>query len=69
MLESGTDVEVTDRMQVGTIVKIISGPFKDVEGIIYELPNQERMLSITIDLLRRAVVVKIPTDSIIEQKG
>ena len=69
MLESGTDVEVTDRMAVGTAVKIISGPFKDVEGIIYELPNQERMLSITIDLLRTSVVVKIPTDSIIETKG
>jgi len=69
MLESGTDVEVSDRMQVGTTVKIISGPFKDVEGVIYELPNQERMLAITIDLLRRSVVVKIPTDSIIEQKG
>ena len=69
MLENGTDVEVTDRMKVGTTVKIISGPFKDVEGIIYELPNQERMLAITIDLLRRSVVVRIPTDSLVEKKG
>lgn len=68
MLEKGEDVTVTDQLQIGSTVKIISGPFKDVEGIVYESSNQERMLAITIDLLRRSVIVKIPRDSIIEQK-
>ncbi len=68
MLENGTDIEVTEQLKIGTKVKIISGPFKDVEGIVYQTPNQERMLAITIDLLRRSVVVKIPANSLIEKK-
>lgn len=68
MLEHGADIEVTDELKIGTNVKIISGPFKDIKGIIYESANNEKMLAITIDLLKRAVVVKIPRDSIIEQK-
>ena len=69
MLEKGEDVTVTDQLSTGTTVKIISGPFKDIEGIVYETNNQERMLSITIDLLRRSVIVKIPIDSIIEKNS
>jgi len=68
MLEKGIDVDVTDTITVGSRVKIISGPFKDIEGIVYENSNQEKILAITIDLLRRSVVVKIPKDSVIEAK-
>jgi len=68
MLEKGEDITVTDQLAVGTSVKIISGPFKDIEGIVYETSNQDKVLAITIDLLRRSVIVKIPVDSIIEQK-
>lgn len=69
MMEKGYDVTVTEQLKIGSHVKIISGPFKDVEGIVYENSNQEKMLAITIDLLRRSVIVKIPRDSIIEQKS
>ncbi|MCB9209295.1 MAG: UpxY family transcription antiterminator [Ignavibacteriales bacterium] len=69
MLEKGSDITVTDQLAIGSHVKIISGPFKDVEGIVYETGNQEKMLAITIDLLRRSVVVRIPRDSIIEQSS
>ncbi len=67
MLESGLDVSVSEKLAVGSLVKIISGPFKDVEGIVYENSNQERILAITIDLLRRSVIVKIPSESVIEK--
>ena len=56
MLEKGGDITVSDKLAVGTHVKIISGPFKDVEGIVYEESNQGKMLAITIDLLRRSVL-------------
>lgn len=69
MLEKGGDITVSDKLAVGTNVKIISGPFKDVEGIVYEESNQGKMLAITIDLLRRSVIVKIPQDSLIEKKS
>lgn len=67
MLEHGEDITVSDQLNIGTNVKVISGPFKDVEGVVYESANNEKMLAITIDLLKRSVVVKIPRDSIIEQ--
>jgi transcription antitermination factor NusG len=67
MLERSNDVTVTDKLAVGTVVKIISGPFKDVEGIVYEESNSGKVLAITIDLLRRSVVVRIPSDSIIQK--
>ncbi len=66
MLDKGEEISVTDQLKVGSHVKVISGPFKDVEGIVYDSGNK-KMLAITIDLLRRSVVVKIPRDSIIEQ--
>lgn len=68
MLAKTSDITVTDKLKVGTPVKIISGPFKDVEGIVYNTSNQEKILAITIDLLRRSVLVKIPVDSLIEKK-
>ncbi|MBK8944049.1 MAG: UpxY family transcription antiterminator [Ignavibacteriae bacterium] len=66
MLERGTDISVTETLAIGSRVKIISGPFKDVEGIVYENANQDKILAITIDLLRRSVIVKIPKESVIE---
>jgi transcription antitermination factor NusG len=69
MLERSSDFSVTDQLAIGTHVKIITGPFKDIEGIVYESANQEKMLAITIDLLRRSVVVKIPRDSIVEHRS
>ncbi len=69
MLEKGEDITVTEQLAIGTSVKIISGPFKDVEGIVLESANNEKKLAITIDLLRRSVIVRIPKDSIIEQKS
>ncbi|MBK7105478.1 MAG: UpxY family transcription antiterminator [Ignavibacteriae bacterium] len=68
MLERGTDISLTENLAIGSRVKIISGPFKDVEGIVYENANQDKILAITIDLLRRTVIVKIPKDSVIEAK-
>ncbi len=67
MLEKSSDVTVTDQLKIGVPVKIISGPFKDIEGVVYETVNSERMLAITIDLLRRSVVVQIPRDSLVKK--
>ncbi len=67
MLEKNVEVFVKDALKVGTRVRIVSGPFKDIEGIVYKTTNQEQMLAVTIDLLRRSVVVQIPRDSLVEK--
>ena len=67
MLEGKPDVSVLNELKAGTKVKVISGPFQDVEGTVFESNNNEQMLAITIDLLRRSVVVRLPADSVIKK--
>ncbi len=68
MLEGNPEVKVVDELKTGTSVKVIEGPFRDVEGIVYETPNNERMLAIVINLLKRSVTVSLPVESIIKLK-
>ncbi len=67
MLEKNVEVFVRDAIKVGSRVKIVSGPFAGIEGVVYKTTNQEQMLAVTIDLLRRSVVVQIPRDSLVEK--
>lgn len=68
MLEGNPEVNVIDELKAGTLVKVVDGPFKDVEGIVYKTPNNERILAIVINLLKRSVTVLLPTESVIKVK-
>ena len=67
MLEGKPDVSVVNELKAGTKIKVISGPFQDVEGTVYESNNNEQMLAISIELLRRSVVVRLPAESVIKK--
>ena len=66
MLEGTNEIDISDIPPVGSKVKVIAGPFKDIEGIVYDNENSERMIAITIELLRRSVIARLPVDSVIE---
>ncbi|MGD8781584.1 MAG: UpxY family transcription antiterminator [Ignavibacteria bacterium] len=68
MLAGNPEVNVVDELKEGTTVKVVEGPFKDVEGIVYKTPNNERILAIVINLLKRSVTVLLPTESVIKVK-
>jgi len=68
MLDENEDLKITKIIKIGTPIKIINGPFAGIEGLVYKSENNEKMLAVSIDLLRRSVVVKLPTESVIENK-
>ncbi|MBZ0177943.1 MAG: UpxY family transcription antiterminator [Melioribacteraceae bacterium] len=67
-LENKPKALVTDLIEVGSKVEITSGPFAGVEGIVFKNENKEDILSVSIDLLRRSVIVKLPAASVLKKK-
>ncbi len=67
MLINSPEAFVTDLLKIGTLVKIIEGPFKGVEGIIAKSNNDDRILGVNIDLLNRSVIIHLPASSIIAE--
>jgi transcription antitermination factor NusG len=72
LMERSPNVLVTDRIEIGTTVRITNGPFEGLEGKVYKSANNAQMLAVTIELLNRSVSVELPSTSVtkkIEQKA
>ena len=67
MLSENREVSIQNTLVAGTKIKVVDGPFKDVEGIVTYNPNNERELAVTIDLLKRSVVVLLPPECVIKK--
>lgn len=67
LLAEEKEIFVSDKIKMGTKVKISEGPFKGVTGIVTQSDEHGKMLGVTIDLLRRSVLVKLPKESIIKE--
>ena len=65
MLSETPDVFVSDKIEIGTQIKIVGGPFEGVVGIVKEA-DSENWLFVNIDILNRAVSVKLPRESVIK---
>lgn len=66
ILAEKPEVFVSDKIEVGTKVMITEGPFKNVTGIVTEHKKGEKHLAVSIDLLRRSVLVRIDNEGIIK---
>lgn len=66
LLENNPEVFVTNKVVIGQKVKIIEGPFAGVEGKITEHKPNEKHLAVSIELLKRSVLVRLTDDSIIK---
>jgi transcription antitermination factor NusG len=44
---------------VGEVARIIDGPFKGIEGIVAASDLEKEVFVVTIDLLQRAVAIKL----------
>ncbi len=60
MLESPEKIHVFNGIAKGVIVKIDSGPFEGIEGIVNAISDDENTLSVSIKLLNRTISVSIP---------
>lgn len=67
-LEEEQDYTLENQLAIGTEIVVTDGPFKDVEGVVYQDENNEEMLAINIELLNRSVVVRLPSNSVTEKK-
>jgi transcription antitermination factor NusG len=67
MLDEKREVFVGNMLSEGTKVKIVDGPFSGVEGIVMQSDEKGKIFGITIDLLRRSVLVRLPKESIIKE--
>ncbi|MEG8947673.1 UpxY family transcription antiterminator [Rosettibacter firmus] len=65
MLNEKPEVFITNQVECGESVKIIDGPFKGIVGKV-KLVCKEKWLAVSIDLLQRSVLVKLPLESVIK---
>ncbi|MDA3862105.1 MAG: UpxY family transcription antiterminator [Melioribacteraceae bacterium] len=63
LLESPEKIQVFNGISQGIIVRIESGAFADVEGIVQKISKDENTLLVSIEMLNRTVSVTIPSDT------
>jgi transcription antitermination factor NusG len=63
VLAENPDIFVTDKIELGSNIVITDGPFSGVVGTVKEI-NNEKWLSVSVELLQRSVSVRIPTESV-----
>jgi transcription antitermination factor NusG len=64
MLDGNREVKIVDGIKKGARVKINNGPFEGLEGIIFTGVNNEKYVAVSIDLLNRSVITKLPIKDI-----
>jgi transcription antitermination factor NusG len=65
LLSESPDVFVSDKIEIGSKVKIVGGPFTDVVGIVSG-SQENKWLAVSIELLNRSVMVRLPNDSVVK---
>ncbi len=66
LLEGEHEILLSDRLPAGTLVKVVTWPLEGVTGIVEENQNNEKYISIAIEIINRTVSVKLPADSVIK---
>lgn len=66
MLSENPEVFVINQIECGATVKIIDGPFKGIIGKVKTVCN-EKWLSVSVDLLNRSVLVRLPVESVLKE--
>ncbi len=64
-LENADKFDLSDIPKVGQRVKVMEGPFAGVIGTVYERENNERYLAVTIEILKRSVVIHLPAGQVV----
>ncbi|MCX6169069.1 MAG: UpxY family transcription antiterminator [Ignavibacteriales bacterium] len=65
ILFDSPEVFVSNKIEVGTKVKIIDGPFKDVIGVVTST-QEDKWLAVSVELLRCSVMVRLPNESVLK---
>ena len=65
ILSGDPEIFISDKIEIGTKVKIIDGPFEDVVGVVQET-NKEKWLAVSIELVQRSILVRLPKESVLK---
>ncbi|MEW6701384.1 MAG: UpxY family transcription antiterminator [Bacteroidota bacterium] len=65
MLTQSPDVFVSAKIEVGTKVKIIEGPFKDAIGVV-NCEQEEKWFAVSVELIHRSIMVRLPIESVVK---
>lgn len=65
MLSRNPEVIITNKIEIGSSIEITKGPFSGVVGKVKEV-NNEKWLIVTIDLLKRSVMVRLPIEEALQ---
>ncbi|MCK9281969.1 MAG: UpxY family transcription antiterminator [Melioribacteraceae bacterium] len=66
ILSDNPEYYISDKLLLGTKVRIMDGPFKDIEGIITTERGKGKVLGVTIDILKRSVVISLPENYVMK---
>ncbi len=67
MLKSPEKIKVFNGIAKGVIVRIESGPFIGIEGVVNSVSNDESTLSVSMPLLNRTIIVTLAKDTKIKR--
>lgn len=67
LLETPEKLEVFNGIAKGVLVKIESGPFVGIEGIVSSIGKGESTLSVCIEMLNRTITATIPSSTKIKK--
>jgi len=65
MLTETPDIVISNKIETGVKVKIIDGPFTDVIGVV-TAQQEESWLAVSVELVHRSVMVRLPKESVIK---
>jgi len=63
MLATPEHIEVFHGIRKGVLVKIGSGPFEGIEGVVESISKDESSLSISVQMLNRTITTTIPAST------
>lgn len=66
MIGSSEEVLISEKIPAGTLVKVLTLPLNDVIGVVEENSNNEKYISIAIEILNRTVSVKLAADAVVK---
>lgn len=68
MLNSNAEIFLSDKLEIGTRIKVNEGPFAGVEGVVFNNDNNEQMLAVAIEMINRSVIVHLPSSDVAKVK-
>jgi len=69
MLNTNAEIFISDRLEIGTRIKVTNGPFAGITGVVFKNENNDQLLAVSIELLNRSVIVHLPSSEVVKAEN